>query len=374
MYISRLQLTQFRIYEALDLDFSPHINCIYGQNGSGKTNILDALHFLAFTRGFRSSKDKQAIKQGENFFLVDGSLQISDRTHSLQCNYLQGKGKKIFVNRQQLTKMSEHIGFLPLVAILPNDTHLINGPSADRRKFLDMLIAQYDANFLHHLIQYERVLAQRNALLKHFGAERYFDEEQLSLWDDQLIVHGRAIYKMRQSFLEDYGPVFTQYFDKIVDAPEQPKLSYRSQLAENTEAAWQQLLQSYRDKDRINQYSGAGIHRDDLVFGIDERSVRHFGSQGQQKTFVIALKLAQYKILEEKSGKTPLLLLDDIFDKLDHRRLAHISQILEQDIEGQVFITDTSLERLQKVFSERKEKQTSFFAVEAGVARETPLA
>ena len=329
------------------------------QRFAGKTNVLDALHYLAFTRGFRNSQDKLAVQEGESFFFIGGELVKQGVKRSIQCNFVKGKGKKILINQKPLNKMSEHIGTLPLIEILPSDTELINGPSADRRRFIDMLISQYSKKYLNHLIMYDKLLAQRNAQLKHFAEHRYFDQDQLDMWTTQLIPHGIAIYKERKAFVEEFMPVFEESFKKIVSVKEKPALSYRSQVEENTIEGWLAMFQAYQPKDQVNQYSGQGTHRDDLIFTINGQSVRNFGSQGQQKTFIIALKLAQYRLLQAHTQEPPVLLLDDIFDKLDEHRLASIARILDREIEGQIFVTDTSQERMQAVF-ENSEKDVKF--------------
>jgi len=366
LYIQSLYLNNFRNYEELKLDFSSGINCFCGPNGAGKTNILDAIHYLALTRGFRNTQDRQAVKKGEQYFLDQGEIQQGEHSWQVQCNFAQGKGKRMIVNKKTLKKLSEHIGRIPLVAVLPHDTELINGPSAGRRKFLDVLISQYDSAYLRHLIQYDRILAQRNALLKQFAEDRRWDEEQMELWDAQLIPHGIGIHAGRAQFIEDFQPVFAEYFKEIVAEDEVPRLTYYSQLEENTEAGWIDLLKNNRQKDQVNQYTGVGAHRDDLRFFIDEQSVRNFGSQGQQKTFIISLKLAQYQLLEKQKEVSPVLLLDDIFDKLDDQRLARIAEILDQKLRGQTFITDTSYERLAKVFDTKSSGELRFFSVNSG--------
>lgn len=366
LFLQSIYLNNFRNYEELKLDFSSSINCFCGPNGAGKTNILDAIHYLALTRGFRNTQDKQAVKQGETYFFNQGEINQGEHNWTVQCNFAQGKGKRIIVNKKTLRKLSEHIGRIPLVAVLPHDTELINGPSAGRRKFLDQLISQYDSAYLRHLIQYDKVLAQRNALLKQFAEDRRWDEEQMELWDEQLIPHGMGIHQGRTQFIEEFQPVFEEFFIEIVAEGEVPKLTYYSQLAENTELGWKELLMNNRQKDQANQYTGVGIHRDDLRFFIDEQSVRNFGSQGQQKTFIISLKLAQYQLLENQKEVSPILLLDDIFDKLDEHRLAKIAKLLDQKLRGQTFITDTSYERLAKVFKEKTEAEIRFFSVTSG--------
>jgi DNA replication and repair protein RecF len=370
LHFSDLQLTHFRNYYQQELRFSPGINCFVGANGSGKTNLLDALHFLALTRGFRSTQDKFAVKKGETYFF-NGATLIKDNAHlKINVNYLKGRGKKVIFNQKPLVKMSEHIGRVPLVAILPHDTELINGPSAGRRRFLDMLIAQYDPSYLNHLIQYDKIIAQRNALLKLMGEQRFFDKEQVEIWDSQLIPHGIAIHQGRKVFLQDFMPYFEDFFKKIVSNDEAPHIEYKSHVKENTIDGWLALLAEHQERDRVQQYTTGGTHRDDLTFRIDEQSARNFGSQGQQKTFVISLKLAQYRLLEQQTGIAPILLLDDIFDKLDEHRLQSIANLLDRDIEGQTFITDTSYERMVEVFSKNIQREVKYFSVKDGVAEE----
>ncbi|MEL6135502.1 MAG: DNA replication/repair protein RecF, partial [Bacteroidota bacterium] len=337
MHFQQLHLIQFRNYAEQRLTFSQDINVLTGPNGAGKTNILDALHYLAFTKGFRNSQDQQAVQRGAQFFFDGGVLIRENKTRQVHCNFQKGKGKKLLINQEPLKKMSEHIGYIPMVSILPHDTDLINGPSAGRRQFMDMLISQYDPIYLQQLIQYNRVLGQRNALLRQFGEQRYFDSEQLGLWDMQLIPKGIVIHAGREAFLQRFLPIFERYFHRIVSEMEMPHIKYKPSVALATEVGWETALAEKLEKDRVNQYTGVGIHRDDMAFEIDARSVRNFGSQGQQKTFIIALKLAQYTLLQEQCGLAPILLLDDIFDKLDESRLARIAQMLDEEVEGQIF-------------------------------------
>ncbi len=363
MHFTQLRLTQFRNYEDLHLVLNSGIVCFVGANGAGKSNILDALHYLAFTRGFRSGQDKQAVKSGYTFFWIEGNWINEERLHHIQCSFISGKGKNLRVDQQQIKKMSTHIGNIPMVSILPGDTDLISGGSTQRRKFLDMLISQYDADYLYHLIQYDKILTQRNALLKLFAEQRMFDSDQLSLYDDQLIPHAIAITAGRDSFIHQFIPLFNTYFKRIASEVEIPAIKYKQQVKENDLAGWRDLLMGQMEKDRHLQYTSAGVHRDDLVFTINDHSVKNFGSQGQQKTFIISLKLAQYQLLAKQTQKAPILLLDDIFDKLDNRRLEQISFILEKELEGQVFITDTSLDRLQEAFRHVEKKRVYYFLV-----------
>lgn len=345
---------------------SADINCFTGPNGSGKTNILDALHYLAFTRGFRSTQDQQAVQQGQQFFFNGSVLVKNGKEQKIACNFVKGKGKKILINQKPIQKLSEHIGYIPLVAILPNDTELISGPAQGRRRFLDMLISQYSPSFLRHLIQYDRILSQRNALLRLFGEQQRFSQEELELWDEQLIPHGIAVQQGRIEFIEAYQPGFNRYFGEIVSSEERASLKYRPSIDENTEDGWKSALHRQQERDKVNHYTSVGIHRDDLLFYIHDRPLKNYGSQGQQKTFVIALKLAQYELLQIQKEMAPILLLDDIFDKLDEQRLAQIAHMLNEEIQGQIFITDTSFERLSNAFGADNKREVAYFHVEKG--------
>jgi DNA replication and repair protein RecF len=367
--LTHLHLTQFRNYVELKLDFGRGINCLTGPNGAGKSNVLDAIHYLAFSRGFRNSQDQQAVQQGEQFFFNQGTFLRGEGQETIACNFIKGKGKKMLVNQSPLKRMSEHIGRIPLVAVLPPDTDLITGASADRRRFLDMLISQYDPAYLQHLIQYDRLLSQRNAQLRLFAEQGGFRADELAIWDLQLIPHGIAIQEKRLYFLEEFQKVFAEFFREIVSDQETPHIRYRSQVEDNTTAGWQEMWRQQLDKDRVNLYTYSGIHRDDLVFSINGRAVKNYGSQGQQKTFVIALKLAQYELLRQQTGISPLLLLDDLFDKLDTHRLHRIARMLDEEMDGQIFITDTSQERLAEIFGEVGKRELRFYAVEQGVAQ-----
>lgn len=362
--LRKLSLTQFRSYDMLIQEFEPGINCLLGPNGAGKTNILDALHFLAFTKGFRNVQDKQAIKEGNTFFLVEGAFSIGNRQQRIQCNYLKDGGKRIISDNEPLKKMSDHIGTLPMVAILPEDTELITGASVMRRKFIDMLISQYSRDYLMHLILYEKILAQRNALLKLIAEGGAYGRDQLSLWNHQLIPHGIYIYAARAAYTRLFQPLLKEYFAIITESREEPIIEYLSQVKENDEKSWWSMLEEKEAQDIQQRFSGAGIHRDDWNMLINDSSVRNFGSQGQKKTFVIALKLAQYHLLEAETNVRPLLLLDDIFDKLDGRRLRWVAGILHERIQGQVFVTDTSYERLLDSFSQGKSMPVHYFAVQ----------
>ncbi|TAE61982.1 MAG: DNA replication and repair protein RecF, partial [Bacteroidetes bacterium] len=280
LYLQKLDLCQFRNYTELSIAFSPAINCLTGPNGSGKTNVLDAIHYLAFTRGFRSSQDPQAVQEETSFFLSKAEVMRDGVSRTVECNFVKGKGKKILVNQKPVERLSEHIGQIPLVTVLPQDTDLINGPAEDRRRFLDMIISQYDPAYLRELIRYERALTQRNALIRSFLRAHTWDSEQLELWAGQMLAPAVAIRAGRERFLEEFMPLFESFFHRIVSESETPALAYLSQTTENTPDAWYRQILSANDKDRALGYTSSGIHRDDLQFRINGRTVRHYGSQG----------------------------------------------------------------------------------------------
>lgn len=363
MHFDNLRLTHFRNYSQLECDFGKGINCITGNNGLGKTNVLEAIHYLAMTRGFTAKSEKYALMQGEDFFMTEGSLLDEDQILKVQCNYVSGKGKKILVQGKVLDKMSDHIGRIPVVSVLPNDTRLIDGSPSVRRKFMDSFISQYDPDYLQALIRYDKILAQRNALLDNLGEQRTWDEEQVWMWTEPLIEPSLLIHGTRSAFLEDFAPVFNAYFKKIVSDKEKPSILHLSDAEENTKAGWEHYFRQRLDKDRFARRTTGGIHREDLQFLIKDQGVKNYGSQGQQKTFVISLKFAQYELLHAKRGKAPLLILDDIFDKLDINRLRAIATILDDKVPGQVFVTDTSFERTEQVFQSLKNKEVRHFKV-----------
>lgn len=366
LYFRTLRLQHFRNYATLLATFGDGIHCITGDNGQGKTNLLEALHYLSLTRGWQAKTEKFALLEKESFFLCEGELVEGDRQVLIACNYLDGKGKKILINGHPTDRMADHVGRVPVISVLPNDTQLIHGGPGGRRRFIDGFLSQCDAEYLRQLIQYDRVLEQRNALLGQLLERRTWDADLMAPWNAQLIPAGMYLAKARAAFLKEYLPLFRKYFRLIVSEKENPTLELETQLKENTAAEWEQILRASQDRDRYSGRSQAGVHKDDLVFGIDGQAVRNFGSQGQQKTYVVALKLAQYDLLLSRTGKAPLLLLDDIFDKLDEHRLAALARILDGEITGQVFITDTSIERMRHIFAPQHKRQVMYFRVENG--------
>lgn len=345
MFLKELKLTNFKNCESADMRFSEKINCFVGLNGAGKTNILDAIYYLSFCKSYFTTTDKQNIRHGEDFFAIHGDFIIDNgETETISCVQKDAAKKSFKCNKKEYERLADHIGKIPLVMISPYDRDLINGGSELRRKFIDGVISQFDSVYLGDLLQYNKVLAQRNQQLRQFWDNRTFDAGLLSLWDEQLVRYGEPIFEKRKTFLNDFMPIFQKYYDIVSGTAEKVDIQYESLMNERPLA---ELLIASRDKDKYSSYTNVGIHKDDLVFIIDNHPVKKFGSQGQQKSFVVAVKLAQFEFNYRKVGFKPILLLDDIFDKLDNNRVAQLVKLVGNDSFGQVFITDTQRMRIQ---------------------------
>ena len=357
MHLENLQIVNFKSWDQADFKFSPKLNCFVGPNGSGKTNILDAVHYLSVCKSYFNPIDSQNIKDQREFFVVEGDFVRNESREHIYCGVKRGEKKLFSRNKKPYKRLSDHIGRFPSVIISPYDRDLITEGSEVRRKFMDAVISQSDGIYLDDVIQYNKALQQRNALLKYFAANNTFERAGLELYNQQMQERGERIYAKRHAFLEELAPRLTDYYNRISSRAEEPGIRYVSQL---NETEFPDLLENYLQQDMRNQYSGAGIHRDDLEFTIDKRKVKRFGSQGQQKSFLIALKLAQYEFLREKQGVKPVLLLDDIFDKLDEKRVSELVRLVHDESFGQIFITDTHPERTERLVREIDEKAQVF--------------
>ncbi|MBE9485049.1 MAG: DNA replication/repair protein RecF [Bacteroidetes bacterium] len=348
MYLQNLNITNFKNYAEADASFSPKINCFTGDNGTGKTNLLDAIYYLSFCKSYFNPVDTQNIKHEENFFAIHGQfIRNGDSSDKVSCVQRSGERKLFKLNDKPYDRLADHIGAFPLVMISPYDRDLINEGSEIRRKLIDSVISQFDKVYLDDLINYNKALQQRNSLLKQFSERNFFDQAMLEIWDEQLSRLGSEIYSKRKVFIERFIPIFQKYFDFISEGKEQVSIEYESHL-HDTEPG--KLLASTLSKDRMLRYTTAGIHKDDLRFSIFDYPVKKFGSQGQQKSFVIAIKLAQFDYTKEEKGYKPVLLFDDIFDKLDDHRVKQLIKLVSENNFGQVFITDTQRSRIEKVF------------------------
>lgn len=348
MYLHNLILNNFKNYREVKLDFSDKINCFVGDNGTGKTNILDAIYYLSFCKSYFNPIDVQNINHESDFFAIHGNY-LKNNTLKDKVSCIQKKGsRKIFkINNKEYERLADHIGLFPLVMISPYDRDLINEGSDVRRKYIDGVISQFDNLYLDNLIKYNKALTQRNILLKKFAEQNSFDFQAIELWDEQLIKYGENIFEKRKKFLENFKPIFRYYFNFIAGKSEEVNILYDSQLEDSSLSY---LLSESVDKDRILKYTTRGIHKDDLNFHIDGYPVKKFGSQGQQKSLVVAVKLAQFEYMKEIKGFKPVLLFDDIFDKLDDNRVEQVIKLVSKNSFGQVFITDTQLARIKKLF------------------------
>lgn len=357
MYLKTLSLINFKNHAEKQFDLNDDINVFVGNNGAGKTNILDAVNYLSMCKSFLNSVDKQNIKFDEKFFLIQGNFIKDEKNNQISCGVTFGQKKKIKRNKKEYDKLSEHIGEFPVVVISPYDSNLISEGSEVRRKFIDSIISQYDKKYLATLIKYNKVLQQRNALLKRFQELRIFEAESIEVWDVQMVSLGNFIFEKRKEFLKEFLPTFQNLFNLISNGNESINIEFNSQL--NTASLSDLLIESSRKDSRVG-YTTVGIHKDDLTFQINGNPIKKFGSQGQQKSFLIALKLTQFEYIKVLLNKKPILLLDDIFDKLDHGRVERLMQMVSDHIFGQVLITDTDEERIDKVFKNIPVSKTVF--------------
>ena len=346
MFLKRISLLNYKNFSEIDFELDSKINCFVGKNGIGKTNILDAIYHLANGKSYFNPLAVQNIKHGEEFFVVDGEFEKNERTEQILCSLKKGQKKILKRNGKVYEKFSDHIGFIPLVIISPADSDLIVEGSETRRKFIDSVISQLDSSYLQQLILYQKIISQRNALLKYFALNHVFETDTLSIYNQQLNTLGQFIFEKRKKFLIDFIPIFNNYHREITNSAETVQLVYQSDLFEKDTLT---LLEENISKDRALHYTSVGVHKDDLSFEIDNYPIKKFGSQGQQKSFLIALKLAQFDFVKKQSGEKPILLFDDIFDKLDEFRVSKIIEMVNNEEFGQLFISDTHPERTENI-------------------------
>lgn len=349
MHLKSLSLVNFKNYEQVDIPLSEKINCFVGENGVGKTNILDAVHYLALCKSNLNPIDTQNIMYEQEFCVVQGLFERLGKEENIYCGIRKQKKKQFKRNRKEYQKLSEHIGLIPLVMISPADSVLINGGSEERRKFMNGVIAQYSKAYLDNMIQYNRALTQRNRLLKDFSITRSFNQDMLEVWDEQLIRYGEPVYEERRRFVDELLPVFSSFYEHVSGNRESVTLTYQAQLQH---IGFREGLQASLEKDRIIQYTTFGVHKDDLGMKLGDHSLKKSGSQGQQKTFLVALKLAEFEFIRKLTEIPPILLLDDIFDKFDANRVKQIISLVAENHFGQIFITDTNELRLQGILKE----------------------
>ncbi len=357
MIIKNISLINFKNHPERNFEFSAQINCFVGNNGVGKTNILDALHYVSVAKSFLGNKDLNNIRTNEDFFAIEALIDDGEKENIIKVQQPKDSKKIIKKNDKSYDRIADHIGFLPSVIISPYDSNLISDSGESRRRFLDAMISQTDSEYLFNLIQYQKTVQQRNALLKDFARNRFFDNDSLEIYNDPLIKFGTRIFEKRREFTDSIVPLIQNYYEIISKGNEQVSVIYESDLQKKT---FDQLIVENLEKDRILTYTTKGIHKDDLLFEMNGISMKKTASQGQQKSFLIALKLSQMNRIKELTGKTPVLLLDDIFDKLDDSRVSQLIELVNQEHFGQIFITDTNKERTENVVRRINEESKIF--------------
>lgn len=345
MILEKLTIMNYKNIGEVGLDFSPKVNCFIGQNGVGKTNVLDAIHYLSFCRSSISSVDSQVIRHGEDFFMLEGRYATDEgEPENVYCGMKRGTKKHFKRNGKEYKRLSEHIGLIPIVMVAPADNMIIDGLSEERRRLLDMVISQFDNAYIDHLSRYSKALLQRNTLLKQ---EEEPDASLLDVLEEQMGYEGEQVFAAREAFVNELIPVFQHFHEAISGGREEVGISYESHCRRGPLA---EVIRRDRFKDRAVGYSLHGVHRDDLLFTIGGHQMKREGSQGQNKTFAVALKLAQFEFLKRTASRTtPLLLLDDIFDKLDSDRVERIVEIVGTSDFGQIFVTDTNRDHLDRI-------------------------
>lgn len=363
MYIRELSVVNYKNLIHADLHFSPKLNCFIGMNGVGKTNLLDCIYYLSFCKSYFNLPDNQNIRHNEEFFILQGKYELKGVQEDIYCGFKNLHKKKFSRDKKEYERLSDHIGLLPLVMISPADSVLIQGGSEERRRFMDSVISQYDRQYLELLLRYNHALLQRNNLLKYFSANQSFDADNIETWNEQLIVTGEKLYRKRASFIEALQPVFQKYYEFISEKHETVNLEYISQLKEGD---FRNMLNESLSRDRSLQYTSIGIHKDDLDLKIGHYPIKRMGSQGQNKTYLISLKFAQYDFISSVNQQVPILLLDDIFDKLDSSRVEQIVKLVSENNFGQIFITDTNREHLDGIIREAGGADYKIFLVTDG--------
>ena len=364
MILKRISILNYKNLEQVELSFSPKLNCFFGQNGMGKTNLLDAVYFLSFCKSAGNPIDSQNICHDADFFVIQGFYEAADGTpEEIYCGMKRRQKKQFKRNKKEYTRLSDHIGFLPLVMVSPADSELIAGGSDERRRFMDVVISQYDKEYLDALIRYNKALVQRNTLLK---SEQPVEEELFLVWEEMMAQAGEVVFRKREAFIREFIPIFQSFYSFISQDREKVGLSYDSHARD---ASLLEVLKESRARDQIMVYSLRGVHKDELNMLLGDFPIKREGSQGQNKTYLVALKLAQFDFLKRTGTTVPLLLLDDIFDKLDASRVEQIIKLVAGDSFGQIFITDTNREHLDRILH-KVGSDYKMFRVEQGTVAE----
>ena len=349
LYLNKINVVNYKNILVGEYELDRKINCFVGNNGVGKTNILDSIYHLSAGKSYFNSISSQTINHDQDFMFIDGNFIKNDKQENIICSLKKGKKKTLKRNGKIYKKLSEHVGLIPLVMISPSDRDLIQEGSSLRRKFIDSIISQNNKVYLNNIINYHKVLNQRNALLKYFNKTNSFDKDNISIYNDQLFELSVPIHETRKKFFKNFSPVFFKHYNSISQNKEIINISFQSQLEfESLDS----LLNNSIKKDRILQYTSCGVHKDDLIMEINGYPIKKYGSQGQQKSFLIALKLAQFDYLKSECNSSPILLLDDIFDKLDNDRVKQLIHLVNNNLFGQIFISDTDYDRTNKIMQD----------------------
>ncbi|MFT6338590.1 MAG: DNA replication and repair protein RecF [Halioglobus sp.] len=348
MYIKEIQLTNFNNYETTQVKFHDQVNALTGKNGMGKTNLLDAVYYACIGKSYFSSGDKYVVRKGETFFRCEGLFDGEKGKNIVEVKVTPGKKKEIVLSGKKLDRLSDHIGRFPCVIIAPVDIQLMLEGSEERRKFLDNTVMQFDRSYVDAILVYNKLLKHRNAMLKGFSEKHYYDQRMIDSISHGMYKPAKKIHEMRKALIQDLSPLFDYYFGVISGENEHCSISYKSQLDGET---LQELFIKNTEKDKILSRTSSGIHKDDITLKMNGEPLRNFASQGQLKSVILALKLAQYEILSQKNENLPILILDDIFDKLDRSRVEHLLSIIASDKVGQVFISDTNEDRVPELLN-----------------------
>ena len=365
MILNRITILNYKNLEQVELSFSPKLNCLFGRNGMGKTNLLDALYFLSFCKSAGNPVDSQNIRHEADFFMIQGFYEEKNgELEEIYCGMKRRQKKQFKRNKKEYSRLADHIGFIPLVMVSPADQELILGGSEERRRFMDVVISQFDKAYLEALIRYNKALAQRNVLLK---SDLPVDEELFSVWEEMMAQAGEVVFAKRDAFIREFTPIFQDFYAYISQEHEAVTLTYESHARDTS---LYEVIRQSRQRDQIMGFSLMGIHKDELVMQLGGYPLRREGSQGQNKTYLVALKLAQFDFLKRMGRTTPLLLLDDIFDKLDAHRVEQIVKLVAGKRFGQIFISDTNREHLDAIL-QKVESDYRIFKVEDGRVIET---
>ena len=357
MILNDIKIFNFKNISSFEEEFSQGLNCFTGPNGVGKTNILDAIHYLSFTKSYFNTLDLKNIRHDEDYFAIHGQYTVNNNLYKISCIQKDNQKKQFTINDKPYKRFSEHIGKFPLIMISPYDHDLINDRSDIRRRYTDIVLSQFQPEYIDSLINYNKILLQRNNQLKQFAKNDSFDASLIELWNEKMSFYGKYIFEQRKKFFQEIIPVIQQLYNIISSANEKIDIQYSSQLENND---MNDLLKQNIEKDRILQYTSTGIHRDDIALYINDYPVKNYGSQGQQKSYVIAMKLAQFDYIREHKNINPILLLDDIFDKLDNSRVSNIIKLVSDNHFGQVFITDTNADRINLLLKQANKEGKNF--------------